>query len=98
MNHQPLEITEVHRLAVLCRLNLTQAEERQVMIDLESILTHVDKLASANVEDVAPLCHATYRSGPLRKDVVRPSLPVDEALKNAPERLGDGFGVPKIIE
>jgi hypothetical protein len=25
-------------------------------------------------------------------------LPVDVALHNAPERLGDGFGVPKIIE
>jgi aspartyl-tRNA(Asn)/glutamyl-tRNA(Gln) amidotransferase subunit C len=34
----------------------------------------------------------------LRDDEVRPSLPVEEALANAPDREGDGFHVPKIIE
>jgi aspartyl-tRNA(Asn)/glutamyl-tRNA(Gln) amidotransferase subunit C len=33
-----------------------------------------------------------------RDDVVRPSLPVDQALANAPEREADGFSVPKILE
>ena len=31
-------------------------------------------------------------------DVVEPSLPVDEALRNAPERDGDRFRVPRIAE
>ena len=34
----------------------------------------------------------------MRDDVTAASLSVEDALANAPERLGDGFGVPKIIE
>ena len=50
-----------------------------------------DKAALARARSVAMLPG-------LRADVVTASLPVDMALKNAPERMGDGFGVPKIIE
>ena len=34
----------------------------------------------------------------LRDESVEPSLPVDEALRNAPERDGDRFRVPRIAE
>ncbi len=34
----------------------------------------------------------------LREDEVRPSLPVEEVLANAPEPVGDFFSVPKIID
>jgi aspartyl-tRNA(Asn)/glutamyl-tRNA(Gln) amidotransferase subunit C len=33
-----------------------------------------------------------------RDDTIRPSLPVEKALANAPEREADGFSVPRIIE
>lgn len=98
MTHAPLRLAEVHKLATLARLNLTEDEERAVMGDLENILAHVDKLASANTEQAPPTSHAVDLEGHLRPDVVAPSLPIDAVLRNAPERLGDGFGVPKILE
>lgn len=98
MSHEPIEQAEVHKLASLARLDLTPAEERAVSEDLERILGHVDKLVDAHDESAASTCHAIEVSSPLRPDEVAPSLPVDLALANAPERLGDGFGVPKILE
>ena len=34
----------------------------------------------------------------IREDIVKESLPVDEVLRNAPKRIKDFFGVPKVIE
>ncbi|HEX4608770.1 MAG TPA: Asp-tRNA(Asn)/Glu-tRNA(Gln) amidotransferase subunit GatC [Urbifossiella sp.] len=33
-----------------------------------------------------------------RPDEPRPSLPVAEAIRNAPTRLGDYFGVPAVFD
>jgi aspartyl-tRNA(Asn)/glutamyl-tRNA(Gln) amidotransferase subunit C len=99
MIHDPLSQAEIHRVAAtLARLALTGAEERQTAADFESILSHVDTLETADTAAVGPTHHAGPVGAGWREDVVRPSLPVDEALRMAPERLGDGFGVPKIIE
>lgn len=98
MSHAPLQLAEVHRLASLARLSLTEAEERAVMGDLERILAHVDKLSGADVEMVVPTNHAVDLDPHVRADEVTPSLGIEDVLRNAPERLGDGFGVPKIIE
>lgn len=97
MSHDPLQLAEVHRLAGLARLHLTEAEERAVMGDLERILAHVDKLADSD-HSAPPTNHAVDLVQVDRPDVVTPSLPIEEVLRAAPERLGDGFGVPKIIE
>lgn len=98
MTHAPLQLAEVHRLATLARLDLTVDEERAVMGDLERILAHVDKLADSQAVQAPPTNHAVDLEPHERPDVVTPSLSIDEVLRNAPERLGDGFGVPKIIE
>ena len=37
-------------------------------------------------------------SGALREDELRPCLPREDALKNAPETDGSFFKVPKVIE
>lgn len=91
-------LTEVHRIAGLARLALTPAQEAQVAEDFERILTHVDALQAVDTTGVPPTQHAVALALQLRPDVVAPSLSVQEALRNAPERLGDGFGVPKIID
>ena len=45
-----------------------------------------------------PLAHAVDTSNVFREDEPRPSLPREAALQNAPEKTGDFFIVPKIIE
>ena len=98
MTHEAIKAAEVERIAKLARLKLTDAEKAQTAIDFDRILDHVDALQQVDTSGIEPTQHIEGIALVLREDRVQPSLPVDVALLNAPERLGDGFGVPKIIE
>ena len=58
----------------------------------------MEKLKSLNVEGVEPTMHGHGRVNAFREDVVTPSLDREAALANAPERTGDEFRLPKIVE
>jgi aspartyl-tRNA(Asn)/glutamyl-tRNA(Gln) amidotransferase subunit C len=47
---------------------------------------------------VEPTSHVIPMQNVLREDAVKPSLPHDEALANAPDVDAGCFRVPKIIE
>jgi aspartyl-tRNA(Asn)/glutamyl-tRNA(Gln) amidotransferase subunit C len=89
---------EVRHVANLARLTLGADELARMQRDLSSILGYVEKLGELDTSDVPPTAHAVELPTTLRPDEPRAGLPVEKALGNAPERLGDGFGVPKIIE
>jgi aspartyl-tRNA(Asn)/glutamyl-tRNA(Gln) amidotransferase subunit C len=44
------------------------------------------------------MAHAVERTNVLADDIPRPSLTTEQALANAPQRDGDFFMVPKVIE
>ena len=48
--------------------------------------------------DVEPTAHAVPLVNVTRPDEIRPSLPHDDALRNAPKQAGGLFIVPKIVE
>ncbi len=98
MKPEPIKLEEVERVAKLSRLTLTPEEAQRFAGDMGAILEHVAKLKELTVTDVPPTAHAVDLPTILRDDVVHDGLPIDRALRNAPERIGDGFGVPKIIE
>ena len=95
-----MEITkqEVEKVAKLARLEVTEAETVAFAKQLSQILTHVEKLNEYETHGIEPTATVLGQVNVFRDDVVRPSLPVDKALANAPERDADGFCVPKIIE
>lgn len=95
-----MEITQqdVDKVAQLARLTITAAERELFAKQLSQILTHVDTLNRYDTVGVEPMTTVTGHVNVFREDVVRPSLFVEQALANAPEREADGFGVPKIIE
>ena len=95
-----LSLGEVRRIAALARLELSEEEERTFAVQLSRILDHVAQLEELDVSEVEPMTHALAQgeAAPLRGDEVRPSLPPDEALANAPAREGTCFKVPRIIE
>jgi aspartyl-tRNA(Asn)/glutamyl-tRNA(Gln) amidotransferase subunit C len=95
---QPIELDEVNRVAALARLTLTDAESQALTTDLCSILAYVQKLGELDTDAVAPTSHAVPLPSKWRSDETREGLGADNALRAAPERLGDGFGVPKIVE
>lgn len=95
-----MEITkaQVEKVAKLARLQVTEGEKESLAKQLSQILTHVEKLNQYDTQGVEPTSTVLGQVNVFREDVVRPSLPTEKALANAPEREGDGFCVPKIIE
>ena len=95
-----MEITkqDVEKVASLARLHVTESEKDAFAKQLSQILTHVEQLNRYETAGVEPTTTVMGQVNVFRNDVVRPSLPVGKALANAPEREGDGFGVPKILE
>lgn len=88
----------VRHVALLSRLEMSDAEADRFTRELDAILDYVDKLGELDTAGVEPTSHSLRLSNVFREDAVRPSLPAAEALANAPEREDDCFKVPPIIQ
>jgi len=95
-----VEITkqEVEKVAKLARLEVTEDEQAAFAKQLSQILTHVETLQQYDTTGVEPTATVLGQVNVYRPDSVRPSLPVDRAVDNAPESADGFFVVPKIIE
>ncbi len=93
-----LTLDEVRHVARLARLRLTEAELEAMRQELSSILEYVDVLQEVDVTGVTPTAQVTDVVNVVRPDEVRPSLPVEEALADAPHREGDFFKVKPVFE
>jgi aspartyl-tRNA(Asn)/glutamyl-tRNA(Gln) amidotransferase subunit C len=85
---------EVLHVARLARLDLTDDEVERFQEQLSAILEAVGKVSELDLADVEPTAHPLELSNVWAEDEARPSLSVDEALANAPDRDGDFFRVP----
>ena len=93
----PLDADEVRKVAQLARLDLADADLARLQPQLASILDYVTQLQQLPTDGVEPLAHPLPVSNAFRDDVPVPSLPVDDALANAPNRIGNYFGVPAVF-
>jgi aspartyl-tRNA(Asn)/glutamyl-tRNA(Gln) amidotransferase subunit C len=89
---------QVRWVAHLARLELSDAELETMTRQLSAIVEYVNQLQQVNTDGVEPLAHALDVSNVFRADEPRPALPVDAALANAPDRRGDFYGVPAVLE
>jgi len=88
----------VENVAKLARLQLTPEELDRYGKQLGAILDYIAKLEKLDVQGLEPLAQAVDMHNVFRDDVPRPGLPREAALQNAPEKNGDFFIVPKIVE
>jgi len=93
-----IEAREVEQVARLARLELSAEEQGRMREQLDRILGYIDKLRRLETEGVPPTSHAVPMVNVLREDEPRPCVPAEEMLANAPDRSGDFFRVPRIIE
>ena len=89
---------DVKYVAHLARMALTPAEEQKIGAQLGNILGYIEKLKELDVSQVEPTAHAVPMINVTRPDELQPSLPVEEALRNAPAQANGLFLVPKIVE
>ncbi len=92
-----LTSAEVEKVSLLARLMLSSEEIDSMTSQLGKIVDYVDQLSSLNTDDVEPLAHAVELVNVLADDEVRPSLPRDEALSQAPNRDDESYLVPPVL-
>jgi aspartyl-tRNA(Asn)/glutamyl-tRNA(Gln) amidotransferase subunit C len=91
----------VRHVARLARLALTEEEEERTAAQLGHVLEYIERLEAVDIEGVEPLSFAGDASeaeAVMRDDQVRPGLPRDKVLGEAPEQDGSAFVVPRILE
>jgi aspartyl-tRNA(Asn)/glutamyl-tRNA(Gln) amidotransferase subunit C len=88
----------VERIAHLARLSLSEREKERFSQQLGSILMYVEKLNELDTIGIEPTSHVIEMHNVMREDTLWSSLPSDSALANAPDRSGNFYRVPKIIE
>ena len=93
-----LSRSDVEHVAHLARLGLTDEELGRLEGQLNHILHQYEILAELSTDDIAPTAQTIELENILRDDVVRPSLPVEAVLANAPARDGDFIVVPAILD
>ncbi|MFQ5513529.1 MAG: Asp-tRNA(Asn)/Glu-tRNA(Gln) amidotransferase subunit GatC [Myxococcota bacterium] len=89
---------EVARLAELARLELSPEEVERMRRDLDAILGYVRKLEALDTSQVPATAHVLDVHTPLRSDDVERRLPVEEAVRNAPDHDSSSMIVPRVIE
>ena len=93
-----IQKADVEHVARLSRLALSDAEIETMRAQLNGILGYIEKLNELDTANVEPTSHAVPMVNVMRDDEPGPCLPRDEALRNAPDRAGEFFRVPRIIE
>ena len=88
----------VRHVAGLARMELEEDEAVKMENQLGDILGYIGLLDSLDLSDVPPTSHVIDMANVMREDEVKPSLPAEKGLDNAPDREGTSFKVPRIME
>ena len=88
----------VRRVAMLARLGVPEDRLDALSGELNNILGWVEQLREVDTEGVEPLAAVTPMTPRRRADAVTDGGIGEDVLANAPERRGDFFAVPKVVE
>ena len=89
---------EVRHVATLARLLMTDEDIEACQGELDAILGHIETINAVDTEGIEPLAHAIDMTNRLSKDVVAPSLDIEDVLANAPEIEDRYIAVPKVLD
>ena len=93
----PISPADVHHVAKLSRLALTDDEVEHLARELAGILGHAADIEALDLDDVPPTAHPLPLENVFRADDVRPSLDRAEVLAQAPAAEDHRFRVPRIL-
>lgn len=94
----PLDPATVRRIAKLARIRVEENDVTRLQAELGSILGWIEQLQDVDVEGVEPLTGAAAMALRLRDDQITDGGQADAVLRNAPDRSGSFFTVPKVVE
>jgi aspartyl-tRNA(Asn)/glutamyl-tRNA(Gln) amidotransferase subunit C len=89
-----LDLEQVHHVARLARLELSEEEVERMASELSKVLDYIEHIRELDLDGVPPTSHVVDVVNALRPDEPVTCLPVEVVLAAAPEPVEDGFGVP----
>lgn len=93
-----LDPATVRRIAKLARIRVEEAEVATLQTELNAILGWIEQLNEVDVDGIEPLSGGATMALPLREDLVTDGGMPEKVLTNAPDRAGEFFAVPKVVE
>lgn len=89
---------DLDKVAKLARIKLKPEEKEKLSKDLDNILAYIETLSRLDTKDTPPTSHVLALENVFRPDEVKKTDIREQVLEAAPERDGNFFKVPKIIE
>ena len=87
------------KIASLAKLELTDNEVKEYSKDLTNILKWMEELKEVDVSNIEPVTSVIKNELHEREDIALDNtVEQEKILLNAPEKVGEYFTVPKVIE
>ena len=93
-----VDVETVKRVARLARIRVSDEEAEPLAGELNAILGFVAQLDEVDVTGVEPMTSVLPMPMKKRADVITEGGRAGDILANAPDRDGDFFVVPKVVE
>jgi aspartyl-tRNA(Asn)/glutamyl-tRNA(Gln) amidotransferase subunit C len=93
-----LTLSDVKRIALLARIEVTDAEAGHALGQLNDIFKLIEQLQSVDTSGVEPMSHPLGGSQRLREDMAGSTENREASMRNAPAQQDGLFLVPKVIE
>lgn len=89
--------SDIEHIAHLAKLKLTDQEMEKFAVDLTPVLGHFQELNQLETEGVEPLITASDIEYWMRDDKVERVMSAEDAVMNAPEKVGNLYKVPPVV-
>jgi aspartyl-tRNA(Asn)/glutamyl-tRNA(Gln) amidotransferase subunit C len=93
-----LSLSDVRRIAHLARLEITDTEANETLVQMNNIFRLIEQLQSVNTANIEPMSHPLGATQRLRADQVTEPDCREANMQNAPARQDGLFLVPRVIE
>ena len=97
MQSGQLKEDQIRYVAKLAHVSLAEEEINLYARQLNDILGYMAELAKVNVDKIEPTFHPLPIHNVFREDEVKPSLPIEKVLENAPAKESSFFKVPRVL-
>ena len=87
----------IQDLSRLAKLNFDEKSTKKMKLDLEKIISFVDKLSEIDTKGIEPLIYLSKEVNVLRLDEIKHEVSQENALRNAPQKDSDYFKVPTVL-
>lgn len=93
-----LSLDDVRRIAHLARIEVSDAEAQQTLVQLNGIFELIEQMRAVDTAGIEPMSHPLGGSQRLRDDTVTEGDEREACMRNAPASEQGLFLVPKVIE